>query len=437
MEKYDINKPWLTLDIWQKEFIDAKQSDCWLLTGRQVGKTTAMAIKCVEMALKEKGEYMVCGFTEDQGFNIFQKALIYLQSRYPMMIDMSPKKKPNNHEINLRNGSLIFLKALGLMGAGARGPTLKAIFIDEAQQCMRQVFTAILPTLSVSKGKLNMSGTPAGKQGYFYECSDEPELADKIMQNFKRWRISAEDCPRHDQKELDKAKQMMSDREYAQEYLGQFLDDVLRVFSDEIIQQSCLLDMPNGAPRGRYYLGVDIARMGKDKISFQIVQKIDKEHFVHVYSETAKKKLTTWTEQRIIELDSIYKFKKIAIDAGAGSLGVGVYDHLINEPKLVNKIVAINNREIVSRIDNKKDKFKIRNEELYNNLLWGLQKKRLKLLKSDEVALSLASVLWENVVSVGKITKVRYFGNDTHTAEALHRAFWEASHDNSLELFAY
>ena len=434
--EYNINQPWLTLDDWQKEYIAEVSKDCWLLTGRQVGKTTAMAIKCVELALHFPGDYMVCAFTEDQGANIFQKCLIYLQMRYPEKIMTTAKHKPSAHHIWLKNGGHIFLKALGLTGIGARGSTLKRIFIDEAQSCLRYVFVALLPSLSVAKGKIDMAGTPAGKQGYFYECSDEPELGEKIMPNLRRWKITAEMCPRHTQKELDKAKKMMTEREYAQEYLAQFLDDIQRVYPDELIQQVCVREKETGIATGRYYLGVDIARLGEDLTSFQVIRKIHADKFEHAYSEIARKKLTTWTENRILELDALFKFKKIAIDAGSGSLGVGIYDHLINEPKIVEKVVAINNREITSRINEKKSKFKIMKEDLTNNLLFGLLKNKLTLLKDEEVAASLASVQWENIVSVGKLTKTRIFGKYTHTEEALKRAFWEASHDTSLSLWA-
>ena len=441
VKKYDLNKPWLTLDDWQKDYISTVEQDCWLLTGRQCGKATAMAIKCVELALMKetqltgKGDYMISGFTEEQGAHVFQKALVYLQLRYPHMIETNPKKKPNAHNIWLKNGSHIILEALGLMGSGARGKTLKRIFIDEAPLCLREVFVAIVPSLSVAGGKIDMAGTPNGKQGYFYECSDEAELGDKIKTNFKRWRITAEMCPRYSQDELDKAKKMLSEKEYCQEYLAQFLDDLMRLFPEDLIKARMTQEKDNLVGNNRYYLGVDIARLGEDLTSFQVVRKIDKNHYEHVYSETAKKKLTTWTENRIIELDQIFNFKKIAIDAGSGSLGVGIYDHLINNSKIVNKIVAINNREIFSRIDEKKSKFKIFKEELYLNLLRGLEKKELKLLKDEEISSSLSSVQWENIVSVGKMTKIRIFGKYTHSAEALIRAYWEAVHDTSLNLF--
>jgi len=72
MTNYNINEPWKTLDDWQKDYIynTEPNKNCFLLTGRQVGKTTAMSIKAVELCLKhfKKGEYLlIASITEKQG----------------------------------------------------------------------------------------------------------------------------------------------------------------------------------------------------------------------------------------------------------------------------------------------------------------------------------------------------------------------------------
>ena len=46
--EYDILKPWETLDPWQKEYIES-EGNCFLLTGRQSGKSTAMSIKAAHI----------------------------------------------------------------------------------------------------------------------------------------------------------------------------------------------------------------------------------------------------------------------------------------------------------------------------------------------------------------------------------------------------
>ena len=47
--EYNLNRPWETLDEWQKEYI-SYEGNCFLLTGRQCGKSTAMSIKAATIA---------------------------------------------------------------------------------------------------------------------------------------------------------------------------------------------------------------------------------------------------------------------------------------------------------------------------------------------------------------------------------------------------
>jgi hypothetical protein len=54
----------------------------------------------------------------------------------------------------------------------------------------------------------------------------------------------------------------------------------------------------------------------------------------------------------------------IYIDAGAGTLGVSVLDHLLQESTFKRKVVAINNRDRPLDFENK-SKSKLLKEDLY------------------------------------------------------------------------
>jgi len=54
--KYDILRPWLTLDPWQKKYIET-EGNCFLLCSRQSGKTAAMSIKFGKRAVEKKKSY--------------------------------------------------------------------------------------------------------------------------------------------------------------------------------------------------------------------------------------------------------------------------------------------------------------------------------------------------------------------------------------------
>jgi len=94
----------------------------------------------------------------------------------------------------------------------------------------------------------------------------------------------------------------MSELRYAQEYLGQFIDDLRRFFSDKLISAICSLKRGHSS-RGEYFLGSDLARMGEDLSSFEILKRIDQDNIVQVDNQTTSKQLTTQTHDKILELN--------------------------------------------------------------------------------------------------------------------------------------
>jgi len=215
----------------------------------------------------------------------------------------------------------------------------------------------------------------------------------------------------------------MSELQYGQEYLGLFLEELRQYFSDELIAKSCILERPSQMPTGNNLLGVDIARLGGDECAYAVLHK-DKSGTRQVENLTKKFQLTTQTEENILALNKVWNTEKIGIDAGAGALGVGIFDRLMQNPLTKRKVIAMNNREISLDRDGKK-KQRLFKEDLYDNLANMLEKGELKLLSDPEIALSLKSVQWE-LKEVSGQTKIRIFGNYTHIAEALIRAAYLA-----------
>jgi hypothetical protein len=212
----------------------------------------------------------------------------------------------------------------------------------------------------------------------------------------------------------------MSNKQYQQEYLGLFVEDLARFFSDELLA-SCCINKRAGTRPGNYYLGVDVGHLGGDESTFEIINKVNKDSFVHVENQVTSKTRTTDTIQRILDLDLIYKFKQIYIDDGG--VGVGVFDSLLVHDRTKRKVVAINNaRRSLDRNENQKAK--LMKEDLYNNLLVLMEQGKIVLLDDDEVILSLKSIQYEYVIKEGVPTRFRIFGSYTHIAEGIIRAAW-------------
>lgn len=429
--KYNIQRPWLTLDPWQKEYIAAK-GNTFLLCGRQSGKSAAASIKFGEKAAKTANStILMIAYTEKQAFLLFDKTLQYLLYKYPYLVHSKGKDKPTQHQITLKNKSKIMCYAAGKSGFGLVGYTITDLVIDEAADMNRQIFTLLTPTLSVTGGTIHLLSTPRGKQGYFYECSDDASLGDKIMKDFKRFYVSAEDCPRHSKDFLDAEKARMTELEYAQEYLAQFLDELMRLFSDELIDKCCKLrrNTPQG---GRFYLGMDIAGLGDDDTTFEIIHKRDNDNYEQVESIVDRKALTTQTSQKAIDLHKTYKFRRIGVDDGG--VGFGVWCELLNNETTRAKTIALNNSKRVS--DAKKGTTKLMKEEMYFTLKSLMEHRRIRLLDDADVKFSLKSVQWENVIKEGEKSKIRIFGRDNHIVEGLIRASWLAYQDKVLNIWA-
>lgn len=427
----------ITLDKWQKEVIDEVEINKFNLAiraGRQVGKSTVISIAAGRYAVNNvKSSIMIISATERQAYLLFLKVLNYLHDNYRKYIKMG-KDRPTKTQINLTNGSTIRCLPTGQDGLGIRGYTVNLLIADEAAFVNKDVWQAVIPMLATTGGRIILLSTPMGKSGYFYDrFKDEA---------FKTWHINAEDVAdsrlepqktfmKHHQEE---SKRTMSILQYMQEYCGEFVDEMRQVFPLELIKKCCILKrrksiIKNTYTPKDYYLGVDIARMGADNSSFQILDRMSKIRIEQVESKLTSKTLTTDTHDMILYLNEQYNFKKIGIDAGAGSLGVGVLDFLLREQGVRNKIVCLNNlhRELDRYGERKRTLLKF---DMYINLKAMMEMGIIKLLDDEEVINSLRAIQFEYSSRESKKATINIFASrhqDTDLVEGLMRAAWLAN----------
>ncbi len=348
-EKKDV-KIEITLDVWQNKILEM-EGDVLLCTGRRVGKTYIFARKAAErMVNKPNTAIVAVSLTEDQAFIMHAMVLHHLETYFKTWLKVPKKKKPTKSQIFLSNGSSYIVRPVGSTGDAIRGFNADVLIVDEASRIPKSAWDAAKPTLLTTGGEIWMCSTPFLKEGYFWEAFKEAQIDKEQDARFKVFHISSEEVIYNRlisetwsevtrakaTRNLEREKAEMTEISYGREYLGQFMDDLMRWYTDEWIEKVCT-EKPQKRTDGEYYLGVDIARMGGDETTFEIIRKVNRENFQHVYSETAIHKLTTWTEDKIVELDRIWNFKKIYIDAGAGSLGVGYSTSLSGKTRLKEK----------------------------------------------------------------------------------------------------
>lgn len=408
----EIRKAPIQLDPWQEEVLNTDGNIC-LRSGRQVGKSTVVAVKTAKFAIRNANtSVMVISATERQAFLLFSKILSHLLDYYKIYIKTG-KDRPTKTEIKLTNGSIIRCLPTGLDGIGIRGYTVNLLIADEAAFIPEDVWSATTPMLATTKGNIILLSTPHGREGYFYKCFDDD--------SFTKFHVSSEQCPRIDKEFLKREKARMSELEYTQEYLGEFIDELRQFFKDELVKSLMNLQRTPILKDRDYFLGVDIARMGDDETTFEVLRMTDNNKLIHVENQVTKKTKLTETSQHIIELDKLYNFVKIYVDDEG--LGIGVYDILTTESQTKRKTIALrNSRKIIDYKEERKKK--MLKEDLYFNLLKIMERGDINFLTDPEIFMSFKSVQYEYQINSRGEPFLHIFGNYTHIVEGLIRAAW-------------
>lgn len=424
-------------DDWQKEVLDYDDGNILLCTGRQVGKTTIFSEKAARRMLERKTSIVVVSLSEDQAKLIIAMVLNALERRNKTAV-CKGRDKPTQSRIKLKNGSHIISRPVGQTGGSVRGFTADILIIDEASRFPQAAFVAAKPVLLTTGGQIWLCSTPAGKHGYFWEAYQNK------AGRFKVWHISSEDVIKNrkigkdwTEKQREAALQLlkdeqkeMSELEYGQEYRALFLEDLQRFFPDSLIEKCCILKKTQFRPINAM-MGVDIARMGGDECAYEVVYRLASGNIHQIDNVTKTKQPTTRTIADILTMNSKWSPKKIGIDAGAGSLGVGIYDFLREEPKTKRKIVPMNNRAMSMDRSGKMQQ-RLFKEDMYDLMKSLMEQGKLFFFDDPAVKASLSSVQME--FTEGTVSKVRIFGKYTHIAEGLVRAVYLAQKEKGLSI---
>jgi len=419
-EQYCKEKFGIQPDKWQLRLLEAKKNVV-IRAGRQVGKSTGVALKAFFYALENPDKtILIVAASQRQSGLLFEKVKSLFVEAEPELI----AEDPTLTRLILKNGTRIYSLPAGRTGYAIRGFSIDLLIADEAAFISEAVWVALIPMLAVTQGKLILLSTPFGKGGYFYEC-----FGDK---DYIHFHINSEHCPRIPKTFLDKEKARMSKMEYAQEYLGEFIEEFTQFFKTELIKKSCTFMewsyKDNYNSGYKYYLGIDVARYGGDENAFVILEMDSLKMMRVVKIITTKNISTVDTIGRTQELDSRFKFRKIFVDDSG--VGGGVTDVLIDN--LGKKVVGINNAS--KSIDKEgKKQHKILKEDLYSNLLVLMENKRIEFIDDPQLKRSLASVRFEYAMT-GAGKRLKIYGNYTHIAEAAVRAAW-AIKTKGLKLF--
>jgi hypothetical protein len=357
---------------YQLEFLLDKSNRIEFVAGRQVGKSTVTAIKALHAALtKPENTILVIAPVLRQSNIIFSKMreMLLKQTLFFNEVD-----RMTMTTIIFKNKSRVYCLPAGQTGETVRGFTANLVIVDEAAYLPEEVYVSIEPSLATTNGGLIFLGSPAGKIGRFWEAWNS--------QNFSKHHVPSSESPLISQQFLDEKRESMTEIQYRQEFMGEFVEEVDVFFNMSLIMRSAKILEESTKPEAGwdYFLGVDLARYGTDESAF-VIARMNSETAEMVWYETTAKKALTDATGRVRALDAIWNFRAIHVDETG--LGAGVVDALkeafvLKPGKIIPVTFTSENRE-----------------NLYTNLKYLMEKERLKILNDKKVIMQLASLRYE------------------------------------------
>ncbi len=417
--EYDLHQPWKTLDLWQKEILAIENKDICIVSGRQCGKTTVVSLLAARAALRKPNQFILIGSgILDQAHHLFRKIKDYVFEKHEKQV----VGRTTLNFMQFKNGSKILCVPIGDTGDSMRGYTANLIIIDEAAIVPDRAWDAIEPVISVAKGKVILLSTPQGKKGFFWKAFKNPDFFTK--------QISARDCPRHTKEFLDRKQAEKSAVAFATEYLGEFIDDYSRKFTDEWIEKVCTLEKPENPSKLNSFLGIDVAGgVGKGETTFEGFSAQDKLiiQTEHIFSD---KIAGPEIHRQITALKSKFNYDRNSIGFDSRGEGSGTFKYMMEDDNLKRCLVSLDNATRPAGRDGKTTK--LLKEFMYDLVEEAGWRGELKCFNAGSIKQSFTSIQVE-FTSKGER---RYWGTYDHIVEGIIRGVWLAK-NKSLNIYIY
>jgi hypothetical protein len=224
------------LDPWQEAFLRSEDRRLLVNVYRQGGKSSMTAVIALHRALYHpRSLVLILAPALRQALEFFEKVSDCYQRLSGEGLAI-PAESDRKLGIKLKNGSRI--EALPGSEKTVRGfskPDL--IVVDEAARVDDDLFTAILPMLTVSRrgDRLLMLSTPLGKRGIYWRLWDGSVWGGSEAQGasvgWERVQVPVTDVPRISPAAIEEPRDTLLEWEFQQEYLTEFADNAASVFS--------------------------------------------------------------------------------------------------------------------------------------------------------------------------------------------------------------
>lgn len=216
------------LDEWQRDVLCSTTGNYLLNITRQGGKSQITALLALWHALTtDNALVLVVSPSERQSKEFMRRVLDAYHKIDATHTDADAVTKLT---LELKNESRII--ALPSQSETIRGYSkVTLLIVDEAARVEDEIFQAIRPMLSVSRGRMVWLSTPFGKQGSFYRAWTSK------VEEWNRVKITALECPRITDEFLEGEKIAMLGWQYQQEYFCEFEANEFSVFDYDKVEQ--------------------------------------------------------------------------------------------------------------------------------------------------------------------------------------------------------
>lgn len=213
-------------DPWQLDLLESDDPQTILNCARQTGKSTITALKALLALLyQEKSLTLVLSPSQRQSQETYRKIRYF----YNELTGVPEVTQESALKLELANDSRVqVLPGREATVRGFSGVTL--LIVDEAARVPDELYQSIRPMLAVSQGSIILLSTPFGSRGFFWQewVEGGPD--------WKRVRVTADQCPRISPEWMEKERQRIGDWWYSQEYQCIFVDSLEACFSTADIE---------------------------------------------------------------------------------------------------------------------------------------------------------------------------------------------------------
>ena len=366
---------------YNKKYVDCQDRFIVYRSGRQVGKTMSTAVKAIHFAffaplmlktVKHECTIVIAAPTQNQAGIMYDRirSLIMNNEFLKGYVVRNTQTELWVNFLDNTGMSKIITRATGEHGTTLRGYSPHCIIADECSFIKTNILKAFLPSGMATQARVWLTSTPFSKSGYFYEACQNSKRTnpDGLWTEFH---VKSTDNPliQEDPTFIEEIKRLTRE-EYVQEVEGEFLDIGNALIPNSLLRDAVNDKKPNGQPT--YYMGVDVARSGRDETVYTIVC-VDKDDHVFVEEVIAESQSNVVDVcGRINNFVRDYRIETVYIDETG--LGGGLID-LAREQGIPARGVVFSLQEKAS---------------MYKNLRLLFENHRISLKKVDKLVYLLS-----------------------------------------------